>query len=160
MAQQKLTTPEELFHYQLRSARTMEDHSLEALATLHEAAKDAKIRKLFTHHADETREQISKLEQVFGLIGFDVTTAPSPSTTGISKQAESLLERSDAKLHDCVALASALGNEHFEISAYQGLILQATSLGSGDAAKLLTENLDQETHTSEELRTALQELLS
>ncbi len=160
MAQQNLSTPEELLHFQLRSARTMEDHSLEALADLRSAAKDKKIQKLFTHHADETREQIEKLRKVFELLDFKETTAPSPSTTGISKQAASLLERSDPKLHNQVALVSALGNEHFEISAYQGLVLQAQSLGAIEAAALLQENLDQETHTSEELHTALQELLA
>ena len=34
MVQQKLSTPDELFHFQLRSATTMEKHSLEALGEL------------------------------------------------------------------------------------------------------------------------------
>lgn len=160
MVQQKLSTPEELFRYQLRSAATMEQHSLEALGELHGAAKDAKIKKLFSHHADETREQIEKLAKVFQLLEWKQSTAPHPATTGISKQATSLLERTAGKLHNQVALVSALGNEHFEISAYQALILQARALGSEEAATLLTENLDQETHTSEELYSALEELLA
>ncbi|UOR01778.1 ferritin-like domain-containing protein [Leucobacter allii] len=160
MSQQKLETPAELFHYQVRSALTMEHHSLEALDELRSAAKDAKITKLFTHHASETREQIDTLERVFALLEVDPSTAPSPATTGIKNQASSLLEKVDAKLRDRVALMSALGNEHFEISAYEGLILEARALGAGEAADLLQQNLDQETHTSEELRSALQELLS
>ncbi|MGJ0204950.1 DUF892 family protein [Leucobacter sp. gxy201] len=160
MAQQKLTTPEELFHYQVRSALKMEDGSLEALGQLHDAARDSKIKKLFSHHADETREQISKLEQVFALLGTDATRAPSPASTGIKNQAEALLDKSDATLHNQVALMSALGNEHFEIATYSGLILHAEKLDLADAATLLQENLDQETHTSEELKAALQELLA
>ena len=87
MAQQKLETPEDLIHYQLRSTMTMENHSLEALEELHGVAKDKKIKKLFSHHMDETREQISNLQKVFKLLEFDESTAPHPATTGIKKQA-------------------------------------------------------------------------
>ncbi|MFD5598573.1 ferritin-like domain-containing protein [Leucobacter sp. NPDC058333] len=160
MAQQQISTPEDLIHYQVRSALTMEQHSLEALDELHAAAKDAKIKKLFSHHADETREQIANLTQVFKELGFDESSAPSPATTGIKNQAAALLEKAEPKLHNQIALMSALGNEHFEIAAYSGLILQATTLGASGAAKLLQENLDQEQHTSEELLSALQEYLA
>lgn len=54
---------------------------------------------------------------------------------------------------------SAMGNEHFEIAAYSGLILSAESLQFQDAAKLLRTNLDQEVHTSEELQNYLEEML-
>ncbi|WP_350348312.1 DUF892 family protein [Agromyces sp. G08B096] len=160
MVQQTLTTAEELLHYQLRSALTMENDSLAALGELASAAKSPEIKQLFRHHADETKEQIANLQQVFKLLDYKETTAPSPSTKGISKQAASLLERSAPKLRDQVALASALGNEHYEISAYEGLILPATALGLVDAVSLLQANLDQEVHTSEELKTTLQSLVA
>lgn len=159
MVQQTLETPEELLLYSLKSTLTMENHSLEALADLQEAAKDAKVKKLFRHHADETKEQIENLNKVFQMLDVDATTAPSPATTGIKKQAASLLERTDERLHDQVALMSAMGNEHFEIAAYSGLILSAESLQFQDAAKLLRTNLDQEVHTSEELQNYLEEML-
>lgn len=160
MTQQTPTSPEELLHYQLRSALMMEKHSLEALDELHSAVKDRAIKKLFSHHAEETKEQIANLRMVFEMLGHDGTTAPSPATTGIKKQASSLLQKTDPRLRDQVALMSAMGNEHFEISAYEGLILQSRALGSADTAKLLEQNLSQETHTSEELRAALQERLN
>ncbi|MBK0419000.1 DUF892 family protein [Leucobacter sp. CSA1] len=160
MTQQNLETPEELIHFQLRSALTMEQHSFEALEELHSAARSSDVKHLFTHHADETKEQIANLEKVFQLFDFRESTAPSPATTGIKNQAASLIERTDPKLHDQVTLMSALGNEHFEISAYQGLILQAQALRAPDAVSLLQANLDQETHTSEELHDTLRDLLS
>lgn len=160
MAQHQLQNPEDLFHYQLRSALTMEQNSLEALQELEKAARDAKVKKLFSHHADETKEQIENLGEVFELVELKESTAPSPASTGIKNQAASLLEKADESLHDQVALASALGNEHFEMAVYDALILQANALGAGDAAKLLTANMDQEVHTSEELHSALKEILS
>lgn len=160
MSQHTLDTPEALFHYALRSALMMEQHSLEALDDLHAAARDQKIKKLFTHHADETREQIDNLERVLKDLGYEATTAPSQATTGIKTQAVSLLEKADPKLHNQIALMSALGNEHFEIASYTGLIMHAEALGAAESGKLLSANLDQEVHTSEELRTTLEEMLS
>lgn len=159
MSQQRLETPEDLIRYQLRSTLTMEEHSLEALQELEGAARDKKFKKLFAHHQEETREQIANLSQVFTLLEFDESTAPHPATTGIKKQATSLLEKAEPELHNQIALMSALGNEHFEISVYQGLIIQAKAMGVPDAKKLLKENLEQEEHTSKELKTALKELL-
>ena len=158
MATMTLDTPTELLHYQLRTALTMEDHSLAALGELADAAKSAEIRKMFTHHADETKEQIANLHEVFKLLDLRDTTAPSPSTTGITRQAESLISKAGDALLDQVVLSCALGNEHYEISAYQSLIIPLTAMGMPDAVKLLQANLDQETHTSEELQAMLQKI--
>ncbi len=158
MATTLLETPTELLHIQLKTAMTMEDDSLAALAALEKAARSAKIKKMFRHHADETKEQIENLKRVFTLLELKEATSPSPSTKGISKQAESLLKKSADVLHDRVALAAALGNEHYEISAYQSLIIPVTAMGASDVLTLLNANLDQETHTSEELKAELERI--
>ena len=150
-----LQTPQELLHYQLRTAVTMENDSLAALGELAKGAKSSDIKQMFKHHAGETKDQIENLRKVFGLLELKETTAPSPSTKGISKQAGSLIEKSAPKLRDQVVLSSALGNEHYEISAYQSLIIATSALGVPDVVALLQDNLDQETHTSEELMTEL-----
>ncbi|MFD6054630.1 ferritin-like domain-containing protein [Agromyces sp. NPDC060279] len=159
MPKQTLESPQDLLHFQLRTAMTMENDSLAALQELAGAVKSAEIRKLFKHHQDETKEQIANLQQAFRLLEFKESTAPSPSTKGISKQAASLLERSAPKLRDQVALASALGNEHYEISAYEGLIIPVAAMGATEVEQLLRANLEQEQHTSEELRKTLQTLV-
>ncbi|WP_243224649.1 ferritin-like domain-containing protein [Microbacterium sp. CIAB417] len=155
MSQTVLESPQDLIRFQLRTALTMENDSLAALKELAGAAKSTDVKKLFRHHQEETREQIANLQQVFRVLELPESTAPSPSTKGISRQAESLIKRAAPALRDQVALASALGNEHYEIAAYTSLIL-AVNAQSTEAAKLLQQNLDQETHTSEELRTRLQ----
>lgn len=159
MSQNRLETPEDLVRFKLRTAMTMEEDSLASLGELAEAAQTADIKKLFRHHADETREQIANLKKVFQLLGVPESSAPSPSTKGIGKQAESLIKRSAPELRDQVTLAAALGNEHYEMASYQGLILPVTALGATDALALLQDNCDQEVHTSEELSTRLKELV-
>jgi ferritin-like metal-binding protein YciE len=94
------------------------------------------------------------------LLELKDSTAPSPSTKGITKQAESLIGRSGAQLRDQVVLSCALGNEHYEMAVYEGLIVPATAMGAGDVVTLLRANLDQETHTSEELQSMLQKIVA
>jgi ferritin-like metal-binding protein YciE len=158
MATLLLDSPMALMHYQLRTALTMEDDSLAALGELAKAAKSREVKDMFKHHAGETKEQIENLHRVFKLLELKDTTAPSPSTKGISKQAESLISKSAPKLRDQVTLSCALGNEHYEMSAYQSLIIPATAMGATDVVALLQANLDQEVHTSEELQEMLQKI--
>lgn len=159
MAQLILQTPQELMHYQLRTALTMEADSLAALGELAKAAKSKEVKDMFKHHSDETREQIDNLHKIFQLLDLKQASAPSPSTKGISKQAESLIGKSATKLRDQVVLSCALGNEHYEIAAYRGLILPATAMGATEIVSLLQANLDQETHTSKELEGMLQKVV-
>lgn len=158
MATATLETPLDLLHLQLRTALTMEDHSLSALGELASAAKSKDIAKMFRHHADETKEQIANLHEVFKLLDLRDTTAPSPSTTGITRQAESLIGKSGPELIDQVVLSCALGNEHYEMSAYESLIIPLQAMGMPDAVKLLQSNLEQEVHTSEELKAMLEKI--
>src|SRR5215207_9338531 len=117
MTQTLLETPADLLRFDLRTAVTMENDSLAALGELTKAARSADIKKMFRHHAEETKEQQQNLKRVFALLELPESTAPSPSTKGISRQAGSLIARSAPKLRDRVVLASALGNEHYEMSA-------------------------------------------
>lgn len=160
MAKKTLTTPDELLHYQLRTALTMENDSLAALGELRSFARDREVVQLLRHHADETEEQLDRLHQVLDLLDAGRRAAASPATKGISKQAVSLIERTAPALRDRVVLSSALGNEHYEIAVYQSLIVPLQAMDADEPVRLLTENLDQENHTSTELQSLLQAMVA
>lgn len=155
-----LKTQQGLLNHLLRTTNTMEQDSLAALGMLFETAESDQVKHLFEHHADETREQIANLERVFSILELEVAAEPNHVTSGIEKQATSLIEATDKQLHDEVALMSALGNEHFEISQYQALILTAQACELDEVVSLFTQNLEQEMHTSEELQKALKKMLA
>lgn len=77
MATLTLESPTELLQYELRTALTM-----------------------FTHHAGETKDLIANLRKLFKILDLRDTTAPSPSTTGITRQAESVIAKSGSKLRE------------------------------------------------------------
>ncbi|HWU46022.1 MAG TPA: DUF892 family protein [Humibacter sp.] len=150
--------PDELFEYRLGMAMTMEHDSLDMLRELEMAARSDEVKYLFSHHAQETQQQIANLEQAFRLLNIEPNDAPSPTSKGLAKEGTSLIRKSDDALHDDVALSAALGTEHFEISTYQTLIVSAEAIGAPEVARLLTENLEQEKHTSEELEQTAKKL--
>jgi ferritin-like metal-binding protein YciE len=151
-------TAEELFHYRLGMALTMEHDSLDMLRELELAAQADEVKRLFSHHADETEEQIANLERIFGLLNIPGSGESSPVTKGLAKEGSALIRKTDASLVDNVVLAAALGTEHFEISAYQTLIVSADAMGAAEVKGLLEQNLEQEKHTSEELAQAAKKI--
>lgn len=150
--------PQDLFAFRLGSALAMENDSLQMLNDLEEAARSADVKELFHHHAGETREQIENLYQVFDILGLSPTDQPSPTTKGLAKEGHSLLRKSADALRDDVAVSAALGTEHYEIAAYQNLVATATTMHSPQVVHLLSANLEQEQHTSEELTAKAKEL--
>jgi len=151
-------TKEELFEFQLGSALTMEHDSLTMLKELELAAQSQEVRDMFSHHQTETQQQIENLERAFQLIGKEPERNPSQTTKGMMKEGTALIAKSDRSLVDAVALSAALGTEHYEISAYETLCTVADSLGREEIRALLEQNLEQEQHTSEELKACAKKL--
>jgi len=150
--------PRELFEYQLGAALTMEHDSLTMLRELQIAAQSDEVKRLFSHHEGETERQIENLERVFALLGRKPDRSPSATTKGLMKEGASMLAKTSEPLRDNVALAAALGTEHYEISAYESLVLAADAMGEAEVRSLLQENLEQEKHTSKELLLAARQL--
>ena len=155
---EKLKTPEDLFHFKLGAALTMENTVLEMLGNLEEAAQQEQLKDQFRHHADETRQQIANLEQAFGALGEEPDDSPCPAIQGIDKEGKANIKKADDNVVDAVILSGAAETEHHEIAVYEGLITEADAMGKQDIVRLLQQNLEQEQHTLEEIKQATQEL--
>lgn len=155
---EKLNTPKELFHYKLGAALKMENTVLEMLGNLEEKAQQEKLRQQFRHHADETRQQISNIEQAFRALGEEPDDSPCPAIEGLDKEGKANIKKADDSVVDAVILSGAAETEHHEIAVYEGLITEAEAMGKQDIVRLLQQNLEQEQHTLEEVKRAAQEL--
>jgi ferritin-like metal-binding protein YciE len=54
----------------------------------------------------------------------------------------------------------AAETEHHEIAVYEGLIINARAMGRDDVVDLLQQNLEQEQHTLEEVKSSLEEVVA
>jgi ferritin-like metal-binding protein YciE len=154
----KLNNSREAFGHKLGSALTMEQDVLGMLGDLEEKARQAELKRQFHHHADETRQQIENIEQVFRALGEEPDESPCQVTKALEKQAKADIKMADDSVVDAVILSGAAETEHHEIAVYEGLITEAEAMGQQDIVRLLQQNLEQEQHTLEEIKQATREL--
>ena len=143
----EITTPTELFTHKLGAALTMEQTVLQMLQTLEQEAQEPELKEQFSHHRDETEQQISNLQQVFAAIGEQAQTQPCPTIEGLKKESETMISQTSDELIDAVLLSGAAETEHHEIAVYEGLIVNAEAMGEQDVVALLQENLENEEAT-------------
>ena len=150
----QISSPNELFTHKLGAALTMEQTVLQMLQKLEQTAKNPELKEQFSHHRDETQQQISNLQQVFSALGESPETQPCPAIDGLKQEGEEMISQTSDALTDAALLGGAAETEHHEIAVYDGLITHAEQLGHEDVVALLQENLDQEQHTLKEVEKA------
>jgi ferritin-like metal-binding protein YciE len=155
---EKLNSPQEVFHYKLGAALTMENKVLKMLGDLVESSQRPQLKQQFRHHAEETEQQIRNLERAFGLLGEEPDDSPCPAIEGIEKEGKANIKKANDEMVDAVILSGAAETEHHEIAVYEGLITEAEAMGKHDIAEALRQNLAQEQHTLEEVKQAAQQL--
>ena len=147
-----ITTMDDLFVHQLQDIYYAEKQILKALPDMVEKATDAKLKQAFQGHLGETKNQVTRLEQVFKLHGVEAKGVDCPAIDGIIEEAEEIAGEIDDKAVLNAALAAAAqAVEHYEITRYGTLIAWAKQLGRNDCARLLQQNLDEEKATDKKL---------
>ncbi len=135
----------ELFVEQLRDILWAEKELVKALPKMAKAAKDKKLVAAFTEHLAETKTHVTRLEQIFKLLGKAARAKKCPAMEGLLKEADELAEDyKDSSALDAALISAAQKVEHYEIGSYGTIRAFATRLGYKDAVKLLTETIDEE----------------
>jgi ferritin-like metal-binding protein YciE len=154
----QINDAKKLFVHQLGEALNMERTVLTMLKKNQEAATEPELKRLFGHHHDETEGQIRNLEQAFRAIGEEPAGHVCHGMEGMKKEGQEVIEKVAPELLDGALAAGATHVEHYEIATYEGLRTQAEAMGQEDVAALLTENLEQEQHTLEEVEQSAERL--
>jgi ferritin-like metal-binding protein YciE len=136
---------EELFVHTLKDIYFAERHIVKALPKMVKTAQSKELAKAFDDHLQETKEQITRLEEVFKAMGEKAEGAKCPAIEGILKEAEELMGSiKDPDTRDAAMIAAAQAVEHYEITRYGTLVSWGKLLGLKDAVKPLTETLKEE----------------
>jgi ferritin-like metal-binding protein YciE len=139
----------ELFLDQLKDIYWAEKHLVKALPKMSKGATSAKLVKTIDKHLEETKEQVSRLEEVFKLLGEKAQAKKCDAMDGLVKEAESILEDTDADtmVRDAGIIIASQKVEHYEIASYGSLAALAEKIGEKDVASLLNTTLDEEKKT-------------
>lgn len=143
MAKEK--TLDDAFYETLKDVFYAEKQSVKALKKSAKAAKNSELKQAFETHAEESANQVQRLEQVFELIGKSARTKTCEAMQGLKAEMEEDLEDfGETEVGDAVLIGCAQAIEHYEIARYGTLKTWAMQLGLKDAGKLLDETLQEE----------------
>ncbi len=147
-----ISNPREKFIHELADMYDAEHQFLEAQQKMLENATDEKLRTLLETHMEETRQQISNLEQVFEAAGEQPERQTCSGAKGLIEEATKMMEEAGSEeLRDAFIVGAATKTEHYEMVGYADLIDGAEMLKLRPAVRLLTQNREQEVRTARKL---------
>ncbi len=151
----------ELLVVRIQTLYDVEQQLVKALPKMAEAATNPTLKQGFEEHLAETEEHVSRLENVFELLGEEPDTEKSEAVRGLVKDGEWLIKNiEEGPALDLALTAAGRSVEHYEMSDYIGAIEWADALEEDQISSLLQETLDEEEISEEKLSTAGEQLVS
>ncbi|RPI53008.1 MAG: DUF892 family protein [Acidobacteria bacterium] len=154
---------EELLVEQLKDLLNAEGQLVKALPKIAKAARSEGLRLAFENHLEETRMQVERLKEAFGLVGEPAKPKTCKGMAGLLEEGDEVIEEGkeqDDVAADLALIAAAQKVEHYEISAYGTARTMAGQAGLPGVADLLTKSLAEE-EVADNLMTQLaRELMS
>lgn len=147
----RLQSPSDLLLNEVQDLYDAEKQLLRALPKLAKSAAHPELADAFKQHADVTRSQIQRLEQIFEMLGKPAKSHPCQGMKGIVQEASELTEQKSA-LQDCALAGAGRKAEHYEMAAYLSAQDTAKGLGQKEAAQLLAESLEEEKEMDKRLK--------
>ena len=142
----------DLFHDELRDILSAERQLIEAIPKMAKMASSDELKKAFENHLEQTRIQVTRVEQAFTDTGKPARAKTCEAMKGLIKEASSMMEeKAVPEVMDAALIACAQKVEHYEIATYGTLCTWARLLGYTEALELLKLNLNEEEETDEAL---------
>jgi ferritin-like metal-binding protein YciE len=147
---------------ELEDILSAEHQISEALPLMMAKATHPELKAGFQLHQEQTKQQISRLEQALSALG----QKPETSTTceamkGIIKEGQHIMStQADPDVMDAMLIAAAQKVEHYEIASYGTVCTWAALLGHNDVKELLGQTLQEEKMTDEKLSTLAESVVN
>jgi ferritin-like metal-binding protein YciE len=144
---------EKFFTESLKDIYWAEKALTKALPKMQKAATTDELKNAIGEHLEQTNEQVTRLEQVFEIMGQKAIAKKCDAMEGLIKEGDSTIEETEdgSMTRDAAIIIAAQKVEHYEIATYGGLVQLATVLGQDEAAGILGETLQEEKETDKGL---------
>jgi ferritin-like metal-binding protein YciE len=142
----------DLYVHELRDLYNAEKQITKALPKMIKAASHEELRSAFEEHLEVTREQMSRLEQIFEAMGEKAGGPKCKGMEGLIEENKEMMEEdADPSVSDAALIVGAQKVEHYEIAGYGSVRTFAEMLGETQAARLLERTLREEEETDRKL---------
>ncbi len=137
---------EDFFVDELKDIFWAEKHLVKTLPKMEKAATTQELKDAFAEHLETTKEHVSRLEQVFEILGKKAVAKKCEAMEGITKEGEDIITETEkgTATRDVGLIMAGQKVEHYEIATYGGLVQLAKTLSYNDVAKLLEQTLSEE----------------
>jgi ferritin-like metal-binding protein YciE len=140
-----IRTLDDLFVHTLQDIYYAEQQITKALPKMISKVTNPELKQGFQDHLEQTRNHVTRVEQVFRMHGEQAKAVTCPAIDGIINEANDILgDAKDSDVLDAAAAAAAQAVEHYEIARYGTLIAWARELGRDDCAGVLEQTLEEE----------------
>lgn len=147
------TQLEKYFEDALKDIYWAEKHLTKELPKMQKAATTEALQGAIEEHLVQTEEHVSRLEQVFEMLGKKAQGKKCEAMEGLTKEGAAVIEETEAgsMTRDVGIIMAAQKVEHYEIATYGGLVSLANTLGYQEISDILAETLEEEKQTDEDL---------
>ena len=130
---------------QLEDLHSAETQLIEALPKMAQAAHNTQLREAFQQHLDETRGQLTRVEEALGELGVSHPTEVCKGMKGLIAEGEEMIQMGgDPMACDAALIAAAQRVEHYEIAAYGTARQIADDCGFDGIRELMDQTLYEE----------------
>ncbi|HEY0964786.1 MAG TPA: DUF892 family protein [Candidatus Paceibacterota bacterium] len=155
----KIKTIDKTFELKLQELYDIEKQIEKALTKMVHKAATPLLSEGFATHLEETRGQISRLEEAFTILQLKPKKLRSEGIRGIILDGEGIADlKATDEVMDTMLASAARYVEHFEMAGYMTAIAQARLLGLTQVEELLKQNLAEEESTDKKLAQIAKEL--
>ncbi len=135
-----------LFVDGIRDIYWAENHLVKSLPKMINASSAKELKMALKSHLEETKGHVSRLENIFELLGEKAIAKKCDAMEGLTKEGEGIIESTDegTATRDVGIILASQKVEHYEISTYGGLYQLAITIGLSDVAVILAQTLAEE----------------
>lgn len=140
---------QEFFIEELKDIFWAEKHIATTLPKMKKAATSTELQLAFENHLEQTNTHVSRLEQVFEMLGKKAEAKKCEAMAGIINEGEEIISETEkgTATRDVGLILAGQKVEHYEISTYGGLAQLARTLGYAQVAEILATTLEEEKET-------------
>ena len=138
----------ELYVEGLKDLWSAENQILKGLPRMIKAASHPQLKRAFTKHEAQTRQQVKRIERIMKELGESPRGKKCVGMEGLIEEAKELLsEKPEPNVLDAGLINAAQHVEHYEIAGYGTARTWARLLGYENQAALLEQTLEEEKQT-------------
>jgi ferritin-like metal-binding protein YciE len=139
-----------------------ENHLVKSLPKLINAAASSQLQSALNDHLEITEEHVTRLEEIFEMLGKKPQAKKCDAMEGLSKEAEGVIESTESGTisRDQGIIMAAQKTEHYEIATYSGLANLARAIGYDNISEILERTLAEEQEADQILTSLAEESIT